>query len=364
MPPSAEEMYGRYAPENPYSKQQKVLPLAADMTPAEREADPGEYLRRLASETTSAVTTGPQAVGWSPFDRPKSSERSLDDARRSHFYERAMDAYGRPTVEPMGPLGKSPFQEPEGWAKLPPPLREELSKYAQGGDTLRSPWESTGIIGPGSLVGDALTMLSGTSGAAYAASEGLGNAAGDATGAALGAGRGGYVTSPEENWKNFDRAASTFAYPISKAGEYLGIGSDQSVFSERQAMRDNANALAAVDPNRDTRWLYDTAPSREQQDNLEMQLAVKSGEDLLTDYKADELIGRIGAAGVGAVMDAMTNPLVPDLPGIKAAARAGKMGQAWLGLGAEFGLDGGVLGYRAYQDPESFFGSANQTPRR
>jgi hypothetical protein len=73
------------------------------------------------------------------------------------------------------------------------------------------------------------------------------------------------------------------------------------------------------------------------------------GEGLLTDYGVDDLIGRIPTRAVGMTMDSLLNPWY-DGKAIVQAARAGKRGQAALGLALEHGPDALAAGAVTYAE--------------
>ena len=364
--PDALDLYGRYAPDQGIYKPPLEAAFDGHTVPssARRQAtkysdpnDTGQYIRDLIAETNANVTVGPKPFAGSSFITPpagwrsKTPERSLDDARRKYFYSALLDRYGAPqktsSYNPYGAGITSYGENPESWSKLPEDISRELRKYATDvtrGETVDSAYEPSGFVGSGSPLHNFGTWLLAMPQGFYAASEGAANAVAD----------GGYRTTPKEAWGKFDKAAETFFAPVTGLPGVSQYGSDQtSYWADRERYRQDQEGLAATDPNRDYRWIsadadYDT---RALADGYETEIRGDTGEELLNRYKADEILGETGTAVTGTIMDAMLNPLPPDLTGIRALAREGRNAAALGQLLFEFGPDSASLGYRYGMQP-------------
>jgi len=331
------------------------VPSPDGLTQEQRMQDPEEYIRRLIAETNRKVTDVPEGeYGYIPFMRPKASERNLDDARQRRFMDEMIGTFGAPSGGPTRtPYGSvdGEYVRPESWSRLSPEMADAMERHytqnsgkPKASQEIDGRYEYTGLLGPGSPLNNAMVWLQSTPAMAYSVAEGAANKTGDAVGTVLGGGGGGYQTSPEEVYEKADTAAGTFMAPLLAAGEAVGVTLPRnSTYSRRQDVREANDAAMKVDPYRDVRWL--AGASRPYQDMAEAMVMPEAGEDMLNRYGADEMIGRLGTAALGAGMDAMLNPIPPDLSGIvKSTTGLGALGR----MGAEFGLDGGNLGYRYY----------------
>ena len=159
---------------------------------------------------------------------------------------------------------------------------------------------------------------------------------------------GGVETTPEQVNEKLDTAAGTFYGPVLEPLHAAGVlPENSSIWSKRQKAREAMDAGMAVDPNRNNRWV-DSRGLRAMQDLAENSIQGDTGEDLLNRYRVDKdyMIGRLGTAIYGAGMDALLNPIPPDLSAISAASRAGKIGSVLGHTAIELGPDAGAVGFR------------------
>ena len=327
-------------------------PSPSELTQEQRMQNPEEYIRRLIAETSREVPDAPEGNMWAPGVRAKMPERNLDDARQRRFLGQMIETYGAPTGQ--GPLMAGPytsfaspearaakFVRPESWSNLPPEVADQMERYyaenygkSAAGRENDGRYESTGLLGPGSPGRAAMDWIISAPQMFYGVSEAGANRA------------GGVETTPEQVSEKLDTAAGTFFGPVLEPLHAAGVlPENSSIWSKRQKAREAMDADMAVDPNRNTRWVDSRGP-RAMQDLAENSIQGDSGEDLLNRYGVDNMIGRLGTAIYGAGMDAMLNPIPPDLAAISAASRARKIGSVLGQTAMEFGLDAGSVGFQ------------------
>ena len=323
-----------------------VLPTAQRkrMTQYVDQDDPGQVIGALVDEVAANVRSAPQPSPVANFFGPlmgkrgKMPERALDDERRKYFYEALLDRYGRPEKRAIAsPYGTQYTygDDPEQWGGLPPQIVDNLRKYATDPvyrESIQTPYENTGFLGPGSALSNAGTWLMAMPQALYATAEGAANAI-----------TPNYRTPTDQVWDKFDKASETLYAPVT-AAVGAPVGDKPSYWEDREQYRRDVDSQMAIAPSRDYRWTGDDSLARGVADIGESLIAGDSGQELLDRYDADELIGKPGTAITGAVMDAMLNPLPPDIASITASARSGKSLDAFRQLLVEFGPDAAALG--------------------
>lgn len=317
--------------------------------------DPGAVIRAMMADAKAkAVPQEPpsflQRVGGPPAaaayrfltTRDKLPGRAQADAERQHFVEGMLDVYGRP----------EDGREPSAWARLPEDVVSDMRNYASNKDGFRNnitnPSEQTGFLGPGSPLNTASTWMMSMPNMAYQGSHLLANAVANEVETAGNAGKrqprpaGGGVKTNAQAANDLVDATGTFMAPMTSL---LGIDTPPTAWSRA------ADARKAMDENPETDPFRPDARAKQQYaaDVESMAGRQGDGEGLLTDYGVDKLIGRIPTRIMGMTMDSILNPWY-DGKSIIQAARAGKMGQATMGLALEHGPDALAAGAVTYAE--------------
>lgn len=118
------------------------------------QRDPGGYIRALVEETNAVRRGDPQFGRFGPqlVHRNKTPGQLDNDARQRYFMDQVLAAYGRP---------EQPNVPPTSWGSLPEDMQMDMMAYAMDKEgyrsTLSDPEEYTGVLGPGSGLGTAMT---------------------------------------------------------------------------------------------------------------------------------------------------------------------------------------------------------------
>jgi hypothetical protein len=193
-------------------------------------------------------------------------------------------------------------------------------------DALQSPYQPTGVIGPGSGLHTANQFLQSGVGLALSASDMVANAAGDATSYML-AGKekpmyGGYVRTNRQAQEDAIKHFNTLTAPLQVG--VRDVPADYSSWSRADAAR----RAAAQNEN----WTDLSGLGAALTDASENKAAPDpTGSDHLMSYGVPETPARF----LGATMDNILNPLPPPLKAISAASRAGQTAKAARMLGTE-----------------------------
>lgn len=294
----------------------------------------GRRIAELVREAEENVTEAPARTWYEATighpgamtHRPKLPEQRLADLRRDYVLSRLS--------QEVKPRSESEHQ----LMRTNPGLYQAVQAY-QGNnkelthlskDQLQSPHEYTGVFAPGSGLHTAGQWLQSGMGMAGAGAHMLANAAGDATALALTgdpAMTGGYVKSYADAAKDFGTHFNTLTAPAQAA---LGVkgAPNHSSWSRADAAR---RKMAGAED-----WTDLTGEQRRIGSQVEHAVApMPEGEDLLRDYRAEDLLGETGVKMLGATMDSILNPLPPPLKAIKGMARSGQAGRAAWELGKE-----------------------------
>lgn len=310
------------------------------------QTNPGSYIRALLEETSQMpVDLGQEAVRRvekgiaSPeiATRQKSNDRLELDARRRHYLEQMLAAYGAPT---------EPGVEPESWSVLSAEPRMAMMNYATNArsvldgagyrNEIKNSRDTVGVLGPGAPLHTAATWLMSTPRMVYAKGDEV-------------AGAVDPVQAKANAHQNFLNAWNTFSAPVQSLAGVEG-GAGYSAWSDaeqaRQAMEEpewNSAAYGAkhaADP-REALW----SPS--DRASVESGLLAQIGSPETGTGSADDGmqyflrrgVPRRPARWAGAFTDAMLNPIPPNIGAIANAARAGRLARAAGSVLTEFGPD-------------------------
>ena len=335
-------VYNYYDPNRPgwQAPQSGYSPDVAGLLDA--HDDPGAVIRALAAEANElAVPQEPTVMDalttLAPTHRRKLPGRAASDARRQHFMDRALEVYGRPQGD----------QAPSTWAALPEQMQADLLNYATNKDGFRdsiaNPYEYTGIIGPGSRLAAAGKWLQSIPTMGYQASHMLANAVGNVMD-----GHGGGVKTTAEAADAMADAGGTALAPVTSM---LGVSGAPTAWSRSREVREAADEQPQW-------WLQDSfvidnRPAQQRAAAREgMAGGQEDGEELLTSYGVDDVIGKLPTRIWGGVLDDTLNPLW-DGAAIVGAARAGKTAAAMRGLALEHAPSAILGGYTTYLENEA-----------
>jgi hypothetical protein len=293
--------------------------------------DLGRRIAELVREAEENVTEAPARTWYEATighpgaltHRPKLPEQRLADLRRDYVLSRLSGEVGPRSEREHEMMRSNPglYQAMEAYRGN----NKELTHLSK--DQLQSPHEYTGVFSPGSGLHTAGQWLQSGLGMAASGSHMLANAAGDATALAMGGDTGGYVKSYGDAAKDFGTHFNTLTAPAQAAVGIKGA-SDHSSWSRADAAR--RQAAQGED------WKNLTGYSRAMGSAAEHQAApMPEGEDLLRDYRVEEMIGEPATRFLGVTMDNILNPLPPPLKAIRGMSKAGQHGRAAFELGKE-----------------------------
>ncbi len=331
---------------------------------------PEDYIRALIAE--AGKIEEPRPVGaWEWIysnpglleSRAKTPDQRLADTRRQFVMDELLKKYPAPSMD-----------RPNSWDGIPGDVQRDMALYAgdasegMAGDwrdavfgrrgmrtNITSPYEATGVLGPGSGLSNFMTWAQSAPAAAYAAAGSLANAADYAASNATGGEpikAGAYPTASQD----FGRAVRTFVGP---ASPYAATSDDQSAWSKKASVRTMA-AQSDLE-----RWQDMGAETREFGRAIEAAVGnPKTGEEFLAGAGVSPRVAKWG----GAVMDATLDPFTGHIPAIR-AARAGKAASAAATVGMDYGVPVGLTGLASLAErPENTDGyivyDANGNPRK
>jgi hypothetical protein len=300
--------------------------------------NPSAYIRALIEETDKmpvdlqAEARARTNLGFPEIrTRPKDRARIEMDARRRHYLEKMLAAYGVPS---------EPGVEPEAWQVLSEEPRKAMMNYATNAgsvaedagfrDEIGSMRESVGILGPGSPLHTAGTWMQSLPRAVYATAE-------------LGWGEG----KNKNAMQNLHNAWNTFTAPVQAiAGVDGGTSAWKDADIAKETVQDQDwktaayGAKYAEDPA-DTNWNpYQRAAG-------ESFLLSQIGDPQKGTGSADDGMQFFMRGGVprrparwaGMLTDAFLNPVPPSVGPFLSAVKAGRLGAAAVHAGVELGPD-------------------------
>jgi len=299
------------------------------------EDELGRRIAALVREAEANVTEAPGRTWYEATvghpglltHRPKLPEQRLADLRRDYVLSRLSGE-----VDPRSESGQQMMRSNPGLFQAVQAYQgrnKELAHLAK--EQLQSPHERTGLMAPGGGLHTAGQWLQSGVGMAGEAAHMLANAAGDATALAMGGDTGGYVKSYGDAAKDFGKHLNTLTAPAQAvSGAALGweAPADWSSWSQADAAR---RQIAQGEDWRNLTGLDRTIGSAVEHSAAPMPEA----QDLLNDYRVNELIGDTGTAFLGTTMDSILNPIPPPLKAISSMSRAGRTGRAAWELGKE-----------------------------
>lgn len=311
--------------------------------------NPGAYIRALIEETDKmpvdldAEARARTKLGFPEIlTRQKTNERIEMDARRRHYLEKMLAAYGVPS---------EPGVEPEAWQVLPEEPRRAMMNYATNAgsvaetagfrDEIGSMRESVGIIGPGSPLHTAATWLQSAPRAVYATAE-------------LGFGEGKNPNAMQ----NLHNAWNTFTAPVQAiAGVDGGTSAWKDAEAARATVQDQDWKTAAygakyAENANDANWNpYQRAAG---ESFLLAQIGdPKKGTGSADDgmqYFMRQGVARRPARWAGMFTDAFLNPIPPSVGPFLSAVKGGRLGAAALHAGVELGPDLAIAGMGELND--------------
>lgn len=303
--------------------------------------NPGSYIRALIEETdqmpVDLQAEARRRLRWNNIGLPeiatrqKANDRIEMDARRRHYLEKMLAAYGVPT---------EPGAEPEAWGVLAPEARKAMMNYATNAgsvsgaagfrDEINNLSESVGVLGPGAPLHTAATWLQSAPRAVYATAE-------------LGFGEGRNPNAMQ----NLHNAWNTFTAPVQAIA---GVDGGTSAWKDAEAARGTVQdrdwrtaaygAKYAEDPS-DTNWNpYERAGAESflMSQIGDPQKGTGSADDGMQ-YFMRQGVARRPARWAGMLTDAFLNPIPPSVGPFLSAVKAGKLGAAALHAGVELGPD-------------------------
>lgn len=302
-------------------------------------------LNELAMEAEQKVTAPPGRTwsqffgGMSPLHRQKSPERALADARQDYVLSRLSDETGRAAYQGMLP-------EAPGMAQALRGYRGQGGAQHLNRESLRSPNEYVGFLGPGSALDKFGTWTQAGAGAAMAASDMLANAANDATVLAMTGtldhpARGGYRRGYGEAGNALLRHIGTMAPQDLLGSSHPARAAHASGSQPRSAWEAKDAARQAGDDQ--INWRNLTYDDRARSEGLEQEAQASNVEEMspwLQEYNVPQGF----AAPVGFLGDNILNPLPPPLKAISAAARAGQTARAGRMIAGELAPTGALAG--------------------
>lgn len=291
----------------------------------------GRRIAQLVSEAESSITEAPERTWYEATVghpgvasyRQKLPEQRLADMRRDYVLSRLSGE-----VTPRSESEEQMMRSNPGLYEAMEAYRGDKKHPRLSKDALQSPYQYTGVVGPGSGLHTANQWLQSGVGLALSASDLLANATNDATSYMV-AGKekpmyGGYVRTSRQAQEDAVKHLNTLTAPVQAA---LGISDVPADYSS-WASADTARRAAAQNEN----WT----------DLSGWGAAVTDAEEnkAAPDPTSEEHLKAHGwsdtpARWVGATMDNILNPLPPPLKAISAASRAGQTLKAARMFGTE-----------------------------
>lgn len=306
------------------------------------QRDPGGYIRALVEETNAVKRPDPRDQPpqfgrvLSPLHRRKTTGQEDNDARQRYFMDQLLAAYGRP---------EQPNVPPASWDALTDPqLQMDLMAYAMDKDGYRAnlsdPEEYTGVLGPGSGLGTAMTWSMAFPAMGYGA---VGMAQGD-----------------EGAGERFTRALNTATAP----GQFLAgaAGYAPEPQAGHSAWKDMSDAREQLTPHWTEGLKYEpgefgprvTDESNAFAQSMESQMGrMEEGEQ----FFQRQGLPKTAARYLGAATDALGNPLF-NFSGVGSALKSMKAlpiaTQALYELGPDMAMATAITGgeYLAEQRAE------------
>lgn len=303
----------------------------------------GRRIAELVQEAEANVTEAPKRTWYEATvghpgvmtHRQKLPEQRLADLRRDYVLSRLSGE--------VAPRSESEYQ----LMRTNPGLYEAMEAYRGNKDlphlskeSLRSPYQRTGLLGPGGGLHTANQWLQSGIGIAGSGSHMLANAAGDATAYLMSGDQkpmyGGYVKSYKDAQQDAIRSFNTLTAPVQALAGVSDVSPGYSQWSR---------AATARQMMADEDWTDLTGAAQARSNAIEQAAAPDPyGYELLSSYGVPEVPARM----LGATMDTILNPIPPPLKAIKEASRAGRLLQAARSLALEmlpgYGVEGLAYG--------------------
>ena len=296
----------------------------------------GRRIAELVAEAEAKIAEAPKRTWYEATVghpgvasyREKLPEQRLADMRRDYVLSRLSGE-----VTPRSESEEQMMRSNPGLYEAMEAYRGDKKHPHLSKDALQSPYQYTGVVGPGSGLHTANQFLQSGVGLATSASDLLANAAGDATSYML-AGKekpmyGGYVRTNRQAQEDAVKHLNTLTAPVQAAlGVVVPGFNDVPADYSSWASADTARRAAAQNEN----WTDLSGWGAAVTDAEENKAAPDpTGEEHLRSYGVPETPARL----LGATMDNILNPLPPPLKAISAASRAGQTLKAARMFGTE-----------------------------